>query len=114
MNQHGQLKPSYLRQPATTAPGARPFGGTSINRERNRIDQRAEVQMYASAKAMEVRDFEALLRKRYAENRMMDARDMVNLARDLSGGHELMFNTLMEFGAQWMQGELRIMRSMGT
>lgn len=112
MNQHGQLKPSYLRP--VVAPTPRPFGGMSVSRERNRIDQRADMRMYEASKAMEAEDFKATLRKRYAENRMMDARDMVNLARDLSGGNELMFNTLMDFGAQWMQGELRIMRGMGT
>ncbi|MEB0288714.1 hypothetical protein QN355_19490 [Cryobacterium sp. 10S3] len=84
---------------------------TSSGREAARFTRGTQVEAQKSVAKAELNEFQAQLRKRYTENRMHDAKEVMDLALNLSGGDSLILAGLMEFAGGWMQSEQMIYRA---
>jgi len=84
---------------------------TGSGREAARYTRSTQVEAQKSVARAELNEFQAQLRKRYTENRMHDAKEIMELALNLSGGDSLILSGLMEFAGGWMQSEQAIYRA---
>lgn len=99
--------------PTTTAleTWGKPSPWTSHGREIQAIDRNTAVQAKRDLARAEIAEFDAALRKRFVENRLCDANDVMNLALQLAHGDPLIQEGLMEIVGNYLITEARIFRN---
>ena len=92
----------------------RPMPWSAQGKAMAHITKKSQIDAYSALTQAQLDDFKASLHKRYTENRMTDAHDLLGYARQLAGGDQFMLDGLMALVGQWMQTEMRVMRGMGS
>lgn len=88
-----------------------PSPWTAQGREMAHVDRNTALQGKKSLARAELGEFNAQIRKRYTENRLHDAADVMGLALSLSQGDPLLMAGLMEITGEFLRTEQRAYRN---
>lgn len=95
----------------TSSPWDEPSPWTSQGRDIANIKRNSAVVAQNHLSQAEIAEFDAQIRKRYTENRLYDATDVMNLAVNLAQGDQLILSGLMQLAGEYLRNEGRVLRS---
>lgn len=95
---------------ATVQTWSEPSGWSAQGREIRAISNQRAVAAHRSLAHAEQSELEAQFRKKYLENRLYDANELMNIAIQLSDGDALKFSGLSQLVNAWFMNEAGIFR----